>query len=57
VPHFVEGLGNVKECSGAVLLGFEGCLDLLDDTVGLVDGKIGKVMLNIHEKRIVRNAE
>jgi hypothetical protein len=35
MPHFVAGLGNVEECSGAVLLSFEGCLD---DTVGLFDG-------------------
>jgi hypothetical protein len=35
--YFVEGLGNIEECSGAVLLGFEGCLDLLDITMGLFD--------------------
>jgi hypothetical protein len=35
--HLIEGLGNVEECSGAVLLGVEGCVDPLDETVGLVD--------------------
>jgi hypothetical protein len=37
MPHFIEGLGNVEECSIAVLLGVEGCVDSLDETVGLVD--------------------
>jgi hypothetical protein len=37
MPHFIKGLGNVEECSGAVLLGFEGCVDTLDKTVGFVD--------------------
>jgi hypothetical protein len=37
MPHFIKGLGNVKECSGAVLFGFEGFVDPLDETVGLVD--------------------
>jgi hypothetical protein len=39
MPHFVKGLGNVEECSGAVLLSFQGFLDPLDDTVGLFDGR------------------
>jgi hypothetical protein len=37
MPHLIEGLGNIEECSGAVLLGVEGCVDVLDYTVGLVD--------------------
>jgi hypothetical protein len=37
MPHFIEGLGNVEECSGAVLLGVEGCVDSLDETVCSVD--------------------
>jgi hypothetical protein len=37
MPYFIDGLGKVKECSGAVLLGFEGFVDPLDETVGLVD--------------------
>jgi hypothetical protein len=52
VPHFVEGLGNVEECSGAVLLGFEGRLDLLDDTVGLVDGR-----MSLSEAKLVSGDE
>jgi hypothetical protein len=35
MPHFIKGLRNVEECSGAVLLGFEGFVDPLDYTVGL----------------------
>jgi hypothetical protein len=35
MPHFIKGLGNVEECSRAVLLGLEEFVDLLDDTVGL----------------------
>jgi hypothetical protein len=35
MPHFIIDLGNVDECSGAVLLSFEGFVDPLDDTVGL----------------------
>jgi hypothetical protein len=26
MPHLIEGLGNVKECGGAVLLGIKGCV-------------------------------
>jgi hypothetical protein len=37
VPHFIKGLGNVEEFSGAVLFGFEGSVNSLDETVGLVD--------------------
>jgi hypothetical protein len=45
MPHFIEGLGNVEECSGAVLLGVEGCVDSLDKTVGWVD--CGKHNVNV----------
>jgi hypothetical protein len=27
MPHLIEVLGNVKECSRAVLLGIKGCVD------------------------------
>jgi hypothetical protein len=37
MPHLIEGLGNIEECSGAVLIGVKGCVDALDQTVGLVD--------------------
>jgi hypothetical protein len=35
MPHFIEGLGNIEECSGTVLLGFEGFVDPLYDTMGV----------------------
>jgi hypothetical protein len=35
MPHFIKWVGNVEECSGAVLLGFKGFMDPLDDTVSL----------------------
>jgi hypothetical protein len=37
MPHFIKGLGNVEECSGAVSFGFKGLVDPLDETVGLVN--------------------
>jgi hypothetical protein len=30
MPHLIEGLGNIEEFSGAVLLGIKGCVDALD---------------------------
>jgi hypothetical protein len=35
MPHFIECLGDVEKCSGAVLLVLEGFVYPLDDTVGL----------------------
>jgi hypothetical protein len=35
MPHFVKCLGAVEEGSGAVLLGIEGFVYPLDDSVGL----------------------
>jgi hypothetical protein len=35
MPHFVKCLGDVEEGSGAVLLGFEGFMYPLDDSVDL----------------------
>jgi hypothetical protein len=35
MPHFIKGLGNVVECSGAILLIFEVIMDPLDEAVGL----------------------
>jgi hypothetical protein len=37
MPHLIKSLGNIEECSGAVLLGIKGCVDALDQTVGLVN--------------------
>jgi hypothetical protein len=30
MPHLIEGLGNVEESGGAVLLGIKGCVYALD---------------------------
>jgi hypothetical protein len=38
VPDLVEGLRDVKEGSGAVVLGFESLGDPMDNTVGLLNG-------------------
>jgi hypothetical protein len=52
MPHFVEGLGNDEECSGAVLLSFYGFLDPLDDTVGLFDSR-----MSLSEAKLVSGDE
>jgi hypothetical protein len=52
MPHFVEGLGNVEECSGTVLLSFLGFLDPLDNTVGFFDGR-----MSLSEAKLVSGDE
>jgi hypothetical protein len=38
MPDFVKGLRNIKECSGAVCLVFEGFVNLENDAMRLFDG-------------------
>jgi hypothetical protein len=38
MPDFVKGLGDFKECSGAVVFVFEGFVNPVNDTMRLFDG-------------------
>jgi hypothetical protein len=40
MPDFVKGLGDVKECSGAVCFVFEGFVNPVNDAMRLFDGGV-----------------
>jgi hypothetical protein len=40
MPDFVNGLGDIKECSGAVFLVFEGFVNPVNDAMRLFDGGV-----------------
>jgi hypothetical protein len=40
VPHFIESLGDVKKGCGTVLSIVKGCVDVEDETVGLVNSGV-----------------
>jgi hypothetical protein len=40
MPDFVKGLRDIKECSGAICLVFEGFVYPVKDTIRLLDGGV-----------------
>jgi hypothetical protein len=40
MPDFVKGLRDIKECSGAIFLVFEGFVNRVNDAMRLFDGGV-----------------
>jgi hypothetical protein len=40
MPDFVKGLRDIKECSGAIFLVFEGFVNPVNDAMRLLDGGV-----------------
>jgi hypothetical protein len=40
MPDFVKGLRDIKECSGAIFLVFEGFVNPVNDAMRLFDGGV-----------------